>query len=76
MLVVVTVLLSDFIPLRERGTYQAYLNLVGAAGSTSGGPIGLLPVPCRCRDLRLTLRSKEDFSYKPLVGDGKQAILA
>ena len=41
MLIVVTVLLSDFIPLRERGTYQGYLNLIGAFGSTSGGPIGL-----------------------------------
>ncbi|KAL2054778.1 hypothetical protein ABVK25_005082 [Lepraria finkii] len=40
MLIVVTVLLSDFIPLRERGTYQGYLNLIGAVGSTSGGPIG------------------------------------
>ena len=40
MLIVVTVLLSDVIPLRERGTYQGYLNLVGALGSTSGGPIG------------------------------------
>ena len=44
MLIVVTVLLSDFIPLRERGTYQGYLNLIGAIGSTSGGPIGLLPI--------------------------------
>ncbi|KAL8688127.1 MAG: hypothetical protein Q9218_005881 [Villophora microphyllina] len=40
MLIVVTVLLSDYIPLRERGTYQGYLNLIGAIGSTSGGPIG------------------------------------
>ncbi|KAL8915348.1 MAG: hypothetical protein Q9171_000218 [Xanthocarpia ochracea] len=40
MLIVVTVLLSDLIPLRDRGTYQGYLNLIGAIGSTSGGPIG------------------------------------
>ncbi|KAL9597692.1 MAG: hypothetical protein Q9179_004178 [Wetmoreana sp. 5 TL-2023] len=40
MLIVVTVLLSDYIPLRERGTYQGYLNLIGAIGSTTGGPIG------------------------------------
>ena len=44
MLIIVTVLLSDFIPLRERGTYQGYLNLIGAIGSTSGGPVGLLLV--------------------------------
>ncbi|KAL8770168.1 MAG: hypothetical protein Q9209_004010 [Squamulea sp. 1 TL-2023] len=40
MLIVVTVLLSDLISLRDRGTYQGYLNLIGAIGSTSGGPIG------------------------------------
>ncbi|KAL8938466.1 MAG: hypothetical protein Q9216_003879 [Gyalolechia sp. 2 TL-2023] len=39
MLIVATVLLSDLIPIRDRGTYQGYLNLVGAIGSTSGGPI-------------------------------------
>lgn len=44
MLIVVTVLLSDLIPLRDRGTYQGYLNLIGAIGSTSGGPIGLIEV--------------------------------
>ena len=44
MLIVVTVLLSDWISLRERGTYQGYLNLIGAIGSTSGGPIGMLLV--------------------------------
>lgn len=71
MLIVVTVLLSDFIPLRERGTYQGYLNLIGAVGSTSGGPIGLLLVQTRSFDRRLTSRSKEGFLYKALVGDGK-----
>ena len=45
MLIVVTVLLSDLIPLRERGTYQGYLNLIGAVGSTTGGPIGWSPSP-------------------------------
>ena len=45
-MIVVTVLLSDFISLRERGVYQSYVNLIGALGSTSGGPIGLLPVIC------------------------------
>lgn len=44
MLIVVTVLLSDLIPLRDRGTYQGYLNLIGALGSTSGGPVGTFVV--------------------------------
>ncbi|KAL8823497.1 MAG: hypothetical protein Q9191_005802 [Dirinaria sp. TL-2023a] len=47
MLIVVTVLLSDLIPLRERGTYQGYLNLIGAVGSTTGGPIAFLWVEAR-----------------------------
>lgn len=77
MLIVVTVLLSDFIPLRERGTYQAYLNVIGAVGSTSGGPIGqLLFSRSFFKDCRLTYRSKEGFSCKALVGDGKQYLLA
>ncbi|KAL8709196.1 MAG: hypothetical protein Q9220_006076 [cf. Caloplaca sp. 1 TL-2023] len=42
LLIVVTVLLSDFISLRERGTYQGYLNIFGAVGATSGGPIAIL----------------------------------
>ena len=40
MVILVTVLLSDYIPLRDRGTYQGYLNLIGAIGSVSGGPVG------------------------------------
>ena len=77
MLIVVTVLLSDFIPLRERGTYQAYLNVIGAFGSTSGGPIGqLLFSRSFFKDCRLIYRSKEGFSCKALVGDGKQYLLA
>lgn len=40
MVIVVTVLLSDLVPIRDRGTYQGYLNLIGAAGSAGGGPIG------------------------------------
>lgn len=77
MLIVVTVLLSDFIPLRERGTYQAYLNVIGAVGSTSGGPIGLLLFSCSLfQDRRLIYRSKEGFSCKASAGDGKQYLLA
>ena len=73
MLIVVTVLLSDFIPLRERGTYQAYLNLIGAVGSTSGGPIGqLLFLSHSFEHVRLTFKSKEVFLCRPSDGDGEQ----
>lgn len=48
MSIVVTVLLSDFIPTRERGTWQGYLNLIGALGSTSGAPLGTGLPESRC----------------------------
>lgn len=77
MLIVVTVLLSDFIPLRERGAYQAYLNVIGAVGSTSGGPIGLLLFSRSLfQDRRLIYRSKEGFSCKASAGDGERYPLA
>lgn len=71
----VTVLVSDFISLRERGTYQGYLNLIGAVGSTSGGPIGLLMAHIRSSDHRLTFKLKEGFLLKASVGDGEKTHL-
>jgi hypothetical protein len=47
------------------------LNLIGAIGSTSGGPIGLLPAQVHSYDRKLTLRLKEGFLYKALAGDSK-----
>lgn len=40
MPVVLSILLSDIIPLRERGTWQGYINIVFALGSGSGAPLG------------------------------------
>jgi MFS family permease len=40
MTTVVSILLSDMIPLRERGKWQGYLNIIFAAGSASGAPAG------------------------------------
>ena len=40
MTTVVSILMSDIVPLRERGTWQGLLNLVFAAGSGSGAPLG------------------------------------
>ena len=37
---VVSILFSDIIPLRERGVWQGYLNIVFAAGSSAGAPLG------------------------------------
>jgi MFS family permease len=40
MSTVVSILLSDIIPLRERGKWQGYLNIIYATGAASGAPIG------------------------------------
>ncbi|TVY78521.1 Vacuolar membrane amino acid uptake transporter fnx2 [Lachnellula suecica] len=40
MTTVVSILFSDIIPLRERGTWQGYMNIVYAVGSSSGAPLG------------------------------------
>lgn len=72
MLIVVTVLLSDFIPLRERGTYQGYLNLIGVIGSTSGGPIGRSALEAGgLGKVRLTADLKVDSLCRASAGDGQ-----
>ncbi|KAI9680376.1 MAG: hypothetical protein M1829_001262 [Trizodia sp. TS-e1964] len=37
---VVTILFSDIVPLRERGTWQGYINLIFACGAAAGAPLG------------------------------------
>ncbi len=41
MTTVVSILLSDVVALRERGTFQGYINIVYAAGAGLGAPLGL-----------------------------------
>lgn len=40
MSTVVSILISDIVTLRERGKWQGYLNIIFAAGSSSGAPLG------------------------------------
>jgi MFS family permease len=40
MTTVVSILMSDVIPLRQRGTWQGYLNIVFATGASAGAPLG------------------------------------
>ena len=40
MTTVVSILLSDIIILRQRGTWQGYLNIVFALGASGGAPLG------------------------------------
>jgi MFS family permease len=40
MTTVVSITFSDIIPLRQRGTWQGYLNIVFALGASGGAPLG------------------------------------
>ena len=40
MTTVVAILLSDVVTLRERGTWQGYINIIYASGSAAGAPLG------------------------------------
>lgn len=37
---VVSILMSDIVPLRERGVWQGYINIIFAAGTSTGAPLG------------------------------------
>lgn len=37
---VVTILISDIVPLRDRGVWQGYINVIFAAGTSTGAPLG------------------------------------
>lgn len=40
MTTIVSILLSDVVSLRDRGTWQGYINIIYAAGSAAGAPLG------------------------------------
>lgn len=40
MTAVVSIILSDIVPLRERGVWQGYLNIIYSLGTTTGAPLG------------------------------------
>lgn len=40
MTTVVSIMMSDIVPLRERGTWQGYINVIYAFGSGAGAPLG------------------------------------
>ncbi|RDA92122.1 hypothetical protein CP533_6094 [Ophiocordyceps camponoti-saundersi (nom. inval.)] len=37
---VVSILMTDIVPLRDRGVWQGYLNIIFAAGTSTGAPLG------------------------------------
>lgn len=40
MTTVVSIMMSDIVPLRERGTWQGIINIIYASGAASGAPLG------------------------------------
>jgi len=40
MTTVTSIMFSDIIPLRKRGTWQGYINIVFATGAAIGAPLG------------------------------------
>ena len=40
MTTVVSILISDLVPLRERGLWQGIINIIYASGSGIGAPLG------------------------------------
>lgn len=40
MTTVVSIMLSDIVPLRERGTWQGVINIIFASGAGCGAPLG------------------------------------
>ena len=42
MTTVVSILMSDIVPLRDRGVWQGVINIIYATGSGIGAPLGTL----------------------------------
>jgi MFS family permease len=40
MTTVVSIVMSDVVPLRERGTWQGIINIIYASGAGCGAPLG------------------------------------
>lgn len=41
MTTVVSIIMSDIVPLRERGTWQGIINIIYALGAGCGAPLGM-----------------------------------
>lgn len=41
MTTVVSIIMSDIVPLRERGTWQGLINIIYALGAGCGAPLGM-----------------------------------
>lgn len=57
MTTVVAILMSDIVPLRERGTWQGILNIIYALGAGCGAPLGMCSLPYNGKNLIRSRRS-------------------
>ena len=55
MTTVVSILLSDIVPLRDRGVWQGIINIIYATGSGVGAPLGTAGVMIDRQTLTLSL---------------------
>ena len=46
MTTVVSIIMSDVVPLRERGTWQGIINVIYALGAGCGAPLGMGSLSC------------------------------
>lgn len=67
MTTVVSIMMSDIIPLRERGTWQGIINIIYASGAGIGAPLGMFD-SLRC--LTILNIQQAVFSPTPSAGDG------
>ena len=44
MTTVVSIIMSDIVPLRERGTWQGIVNIIYSLGAGCGAPLGMCPL--------------------------------
>lgn len=51
MTTVVSIMMSDIVPLRERGVWQGIMNIIYAAGAGCGAPLGTQSATCEIMEL-------------------------
>ena len=44
MIVLLSIILSDVVPMRERGLWQGWLNVLSMVGMSVGAPLGIHPL--------------------------------
>ena len=74
MTTVVSILMSDIVSLRERGTWQGIINIIYATGAGCGAPLGLQRL-CPSTSCNADL-IQAVFWLIPLAGGGKVVLPA